>query len=152
MNKSRSFKLLIILSFSLLSLVTTGQQNLQNFISLEVHQDRRVIFRLMAPNATDVKLSTQITNEPQNMIRDDKGLWSITLGPVEPDIYPYHFVVDGMKVADPKNSWVFPNEGFQNSLVEIPAETPQVYTVQNKPHGTLLYRYYFSNELGTRQF
>jgi enterochelin esterase family protein len=104
----------------------------------------------MAPNAKEVKISTQFIDGQQNMTKDDKGLWSITLGPVEPDIYPYCFIVDGIQVADPKNSWIFPNEGFQNSLVEIPAETPQVYSVQNVPHGTVSYRYYYSNELGTR--
>ena len=57
------------------------------------------------------------------MIKDDQGIWTITLGPVEPDIYPYCFIADGIQVADPKNSWIFPNEGFQNSVVEIPADT-----------------------------
>jgi len=104
----------------------------------------------MARNAKDVKLSTQFISGQQTMIKDENGIWSITLGPVEPDIYPYCFIVDGLQVADPKNSWVFPNEGFQNSLVEIPAGNPQVYTVQNVPHGTVSYRYYYSDELGTR--
>jgi enterochelin esterase family protein len=104
----------------------------------------------MAPRAKEVKLQTQFVAGQQNMTKDDQGLWSITLGPVEPDIYPYCFVVDGIQVADPKNSWVFPNEGFQNSLVEIPDNAPQVHTIRNVPHGTVAYRYYYSEVLGTR--
>jgi enterochelin esterase family protein len=69
---------------------------------------------------------------------------------VKPDIYPYNFIVDGTSVADPKNSAIFPNEGFQSSLVEITGATPLVHTVRNVPHGTLSYRYYQSPELGTR--
>ena len=102
---------------------TSGQPGGPVFISPEVQKDRTVTFRFLAPNAKEVKLSTQFITGQQNMTKDDKGIWSITLGPVEPDIYPYCFIVDGIQVADPKNSWIFPNEGFQNSLIEIPAET-----------------------------
>jgi enterochelin esterase family protein len=129
---------------------TSGQPGQQSFISPEVKKDRTVIFRFMAPNAKEVKLSTQIVAGQQTMTKDDKGLWSISIGPAEPDIYPYCFMVDGVQVADPKNSWIFPNETFQNSVVEIPADKPQAFTIQNIPHGTVSYRYYYSNELGTR--
>jgi enterochelin esterase-like enzyme len=129
---------------------TTGQPGRISFVSPEIHKDRTVTFRFMAPNAREVKLSTQFINGQQSLTKDDQGLWSITLGPVEPDIYPYCFIVDGIQLADPKNSWIFPNEGFQNSVIEIPAESPQVYTVQNIPHGVVSYRYYYSNELGMR--
>lgn len=128
----------------------SGQPGMQNFISPEVKKDRTVTFRFRAPNAKDVKLSTQFINGQQAMTKDANGIWSITLGPVEPDIYPYCFVVDGIQVADPKNTWIFPNEGFQNSVIEIPDATPKAYSIQNIPHGTVSYRYYYSNELGTR--
>ncbi len=130
---------------------TSGQQGRPAFTSPEIQNGNSVTFRFLAPNAREVKLSTQFVAGLQTMTKDENGLWSITLGPVEPDIYPYCFVVDGIQVADPKNSWVFPNEGFQNSLVEIPSPTPQAYTVQNVPHGTVSYRHYYSKELGTRQ-
>jgi len=128
----------------------TGQSGRTGIISPEIHKDRTVTFHFLSPNAREVKLSTQFINGPQSMTKDSEGVWSITLGPVDPDIYPYCFIVDGIQVADPNNSWIFPNEGFQNSVIEIPADNPQVYTVQNVPHGTVSYRYYFSNELGTR--
>ena len=65
-------------------------------------------------------------------------------------MYPYHFVVDGVQVADPRNSAIFPNEAFQNSIVEITGNTPLIHTIENVPHGTLSYRYYTSSELGAR--
>ena len=146
-NKSVIYTLIL---FFIASSGINGQSGMQNFISPEVNKDRTVTFRLRAPNAKDVKLSTQFIRGQQAMTKDANGIWTITLGPVEPEIYPYSFIVDGIQVADPKNSWIFPNEGFQNSVIEIPDATPKVYSIQNVPHGTVSYRYYYSKELGTR--
>jgi enterochelin esterase family protein len=120
------------------------------FESHEVHKDNKVTFRYYAPNAKEVKVSTQLAAGAQSMNKGDSGVWSVTLGPVKPDMYPYNFQVDGIQVADPGNSAIFPNEGFQNSIIEIPGATPLVHTIQNVSHGTLSYRYYNNAELGTR--
>jgi enterochelin esterase family protein len=120
------------------------------FISPEVKADNTVIFRFRAPAANEVKLNAQFERTPVLMTKDSAGIWSVTVGPVKPDMYPYSFVVDGIQVADPRNSFIFPNEGFQNSIVEITGNSPLVHTIQNVPHGTLSYRYYTSVELGTR--
>jgi enterochelin esterase family protein len=120
------------------------------FESIEVHKDNRVTFRYYARNAQEVKINTQLASGVQPMTKDANGVWSVTLGPVKPDMYPYHFEVDGVHVADPRNSAIFPNEGFQNSIVEITGNTPLVHTIQHVPHGTLSYRYYTSPELDTR--
>jgi len=120
------------------------------FVSPQVNPDNSVVFRLLAPSAKEVKLNVQFEKANVPMTKDTSGVWSVKLGPVKPDMYPYHFVVDGMQVADPRNTNIFPNEGFQNSIVEITGNAPLVHTVQNVPHGTLSYRYYTSPELGTR--
>src|SRR6188768_3989983 len=120
------------------------------FESAEVHKDNKITFRYFSVNAKEVKVSTQLASGTQPMTKGENGLWSVTLGPVKPDMYPYCFLVDGIQVADPRNTSIFPNEGFQNSIVEITGSTPLVHTVQNVPHGTLSYRYYYSPELGTR--
>ncbi|RFS18627.1 esterase [Emticicia sp. C21] len=119
-------------------------------ISPEVHADHSVTFRLYAPAAKEVKLNVQFEKTPLAMSKDERGVWSVTSAPVKPDMYPYAFNVDGIQLADPNNSAIFPNEGFQNSLVEITGNSPLVHTVQNVPHGTISYRYYHSAELGTR--
>src|SRR6188768_3314778 len=115
-----------------------------------VRPDNTVVFSFLSRTAKEVKLSTQIEKSPLLMTKDSSGVWTVTLGPVKPDIYPYNFIVDGTSVTDPKNSAIFPNEGFQSSLVEITGSTPLVHTLQNIPHGTLSYRYYNSPELGIR--
>lgn len=134
-----------------ISVVATGQQQrVPQFHSPQVNKDDSVVFKLFAPTAKEVKLSTQMERGNVPMTKDSTGVWSVTLGPAKPDMYPYNFIVDGMPVADPRNSAIFPNEGFQSSIVEITGNTPLVHTVQNVPHGTVAYKYYNSPELGTR--
>ena len=77
-----------------------------------VHPDRTVTFRFRAPNAKKVEVSTQFTRGNQELKPDTNGLWSVTLGPAEPNLYPYHFIVDGVSVADPNNLHLFPKERF----------------------------------------
>jgi enterochelin esterase-like enzyme len=132
------------------SLVFGQATNAPTVVSPQVHPDNTVTFRYLAPSAKEVKLNAQFEKAPLSMTKDASGIWGVTVGPVKPDMYPYSFVVDGIQVADPKNSAIFPNEGFQNSVVDITGNTPLVHTLQNVPHGTLAYRYYNSKELGNR--
>lgn len=125
-------------------------QNRAPIVSPTVGADNKVTFRLYAPQAKEVKLSAQFEKAPLAMTKDSTGVWSLTTSPVTPDIYPYNFVVDGIQVADPSNTNIFPNEGFQSNLVEIPGATPLVHAIQNVPHGVVSYRYYYDQELGSR--
>ncbi|GAB3509366.1 esterase family protein [Spirosoma knui] len=136
--------------FGLLGVATAQPPGGPTVVSPQVNADNSVTFRLLAPAAKDVKLNAQFEKSPVAMTKDAQGVWSVTTGPVKPDMYPYSFQVDGISVADPKNSAIFPNEGFQNSLVEITGATPLVHTIQNVPHGTVSYRMYSSAELGQR--
>ena len=146
-----SWKKLVLSSLSFLNLCYSyGQITAPNFDSYEVSRDNMVTFRFLAPNAKEVKLNSQLAQGSQLMTKGDNGIWSVKLGPVKPDMYPYHFVVDGVPVADPRNTAIFPNEGFQSSIVEITGSSPLVHTIRNVPHGTLSYRYYHSAALGTR--
>lgn len=116
--------------------------------SPEVQSDNMVTFRYQAPEANEVKISAQFESESKSMIKDTSGVWSITLGPVNPDIYPYNFIVDGVRVMDPNNPDYFPNERFKGSLLDVAGETPLVHSIQDVPHGTVTYEYYDSKTLG----
>lgn len=118
-------------------------------ISPQVNADKTVTFRYLAPRAKEVKLSAQFEKSPKVMTKDSIGIWSITVGPVKPDIYPYNFQVDGIGVMDPANVAFFPNERFKASLVEIPGDAPLVHELKNVPHGTITYEYYPSIEGST---
>ncbi len=115
--------------------------------SPQVHPDRTVTFLLHAPEASRVELSGQFLSGNRPMQKNEAGLWSITVGPIEPNLYPYSFVVDGVAVADPSNQDLFPNERFKASLVDIPAEPALLHAVREVPHGELTYSFYHSEKL-----
>ncbi|HYQ57700.1 MAG TPA: alpha/beta hydrolase-fold protein [Draconibacterium sp.] len=140
--------IVLIFALSLLSQNVTAQMR-QRIVSPEVHPDKTVTFRFSAPNAKKVMLDTQILDEPIQMTKDENGVWTVTIGPAKPDIYPYNFNVDGIQVSDPNNAYIFANEQFKNSLVQIPGDNPLIHEEQNVPHGKIAYRYYNSETLGT---
>ena len=71
--------------------------------SPEVSADRRITFRVLAPNASKVTVFCEcLTSEPA-MTKGADGVWSVTVGPVEADIYEYHFTVDGVDNLDQRN-------------------------------------------------
>ncbi|MFA6327238.1 MAG: alpha/beta hydrolase-fold protein, partial [Bacteroidales bacterium] len=112
-----------------------------------VNDDNTVTFNLNAPGAKSVQINAQFA-EKQNMDKNPDGIWTITLGPVAPDIYPYSFIVDGVTIMDPQNPEWFPNEKFKNSLVEVRGKEPLNHEITNVPHGSVDYTYYFSKALG----
>ena len=65
------------------------------FVSPQVNPDNTVVFSLFAPSAKEVKLNAQFEKSNVPMTKDTSGVWSVKLGPVKPDMYPYHFIVDG---------------------------------------------------------
>jgi enterochelin esterase-like enzyme len=112
-------------------------------VSPQVLPDKKVTFRYLAPSAKDVKLAGgQFSAMQVPMVKDSVGIWSITVGPVKPDIYPYSFIVDGVNVMDPANEDFFPNERFKASLVDVPGFTPLIHAMRNVPHGSVNYEYY----------
>lgn len=117
--------------------------------SPEVHPDNSVTFRYYSRNAKSVLLSGEFLASRQPMQQDTAGVWSVTVGPVKPDIYPYSFWVDSVQLADPNNTYIFANERFKRSIVDIPGSVPLVHSLQNVPHGKISYRYYQSKTLAT---
>lgn len=83
------------------------------------------------------------------MHKDTSGVWSVTVPAVTPDIYPYSFWVDSVQIADPNNTYIFANERFKRSIVDVPGDKPLIHALQNVPHGKVSYEYYTSRTLGT---
>src|SRR5439155_26672093 len=76
--------------------------------SPEVHTDNRITFRFRAPNAKEVLLALEGAQRLA-MQKDEQGVWSITTTPLEPDLYGYSFVADGVSLIDPSNPMMKPN-------------------------------------------
>lgn len=149
MNKRATPHVLIICIMLSISGIALAQPRGPFVVSPQVNADKTVTFRYLAPLAIVVKLSGQFLKAPVEMQRDSTGIWSITVGPISPDIYPYSFQVDGVTVMDPANVAYFPNERFKASLVYVPGDVPLVHALKNVPHGTVTYEYYPSVESST---
>lgn len=114
--------------------------------SPEISDDGNVTFRLFAPQAKEVKLSSQACPTTPMKWDDDEQVWKVTVHPKRADIYPYNFIVDGQAVSDPNNKEVFPNELFKPSLLIMP-NSDMLYTERNIPHGKVHYVTYYSTVL-----
>jgi enterochelin esterase-like enzyme len=79
--------------------------------------------------------------------RDERGVWTATVGPLEADIYDYSFNVDGVAVCDPNNMWAKPLRFPHSSLFEIPSQPPHLWENQRVPHGAVHVHAYFSKSL-----
>ena len=143
----KRFFCIFFLLFS--AVITSSAQRPPALSSPDVHADNTVTFRFYAPYARKVSLSGEFLPSNELMSKDNAGIWSITVGPIKPDIYPYSFVVDSIQAADPNNTAIFANERFKRSIVDIPGSTPLVHALQNVPHGKVSYRYYESGTLDT---
>lgn len=95
-------------------------------LSPEVHPDRTVTFRIRAPKASEVTLTGDWlgTAQPPALAKDEKGVWSVTLGPFEPSIYIYNFNVDGIAMADPVNPRIKLRASTSASMVEVRGAPP----------------------------
>ena len=116
----------------------------------EVHPDRRVTFYLRAPDASKVELNlTPVGLRP--MVKNTDGMWSVTIGPLEPEIHVYSFVVDGVRVVDMSNSAITVGRAIHDSLIEVPGAPARFDERQDVPHGVLHIREYTSNVLKLRR-
>lgn len=118
-------------------------------VSPEVHPDRTVTLRIYAPKANSVTVSGEImgTKPPAALIKGDNGVWSVTLGPLEPEIYSYGFTVDEMTVNDQRTSYVKPSSTYTSQVV-VPGDGPQFYDPKPVPHGDLRIVTYEAKTLG----
>ncbi|OHB78363.1 MAG: hypothetical protein A2Z25_11230 [Planctomycetes bacterium RBG_16_55_9] len=139
-----------VLCLSLLVCVNSRlqAQRAPSVVSPEVQADRRVTFRLLAPDAKSVGVSVQFEQGIQPMSKADNGLWQATVGPAQPDIYEYDLVVDGLHIVDPANSWLKVWLARSRNLVQVPGEKPMCYEEQPVPHGTVHFHMYPSKSLG----
>lgn len=117
-------------------------------VSPEVHGDRRVTFRLRHAAAKEVLVSGEWSRERTPMVRDARGDWTLTLGPLEPGVYGYGFIADGFQMADPSNARLKLARSPRTSIVEVPGDTPRIDAFQDVAHGTVRLHTYVSKSLG----
>jgi enterochelin esterase-like enzyme len=113
-------------------------------VSPEIRSDGHVTFRFLDPNALKVDLDLEGQSTPTPMLKDDHGVWSVTIGPLQPDIYGYSFVADGVALIDPSNPLMKPNLLNTDSAVHVPGPSTLPWEVNQVPHGEVHHHFYES--------
>jgi enterochelin esterase-like enzyme len=117
-------------------------------VSPEVLPDRRITFRILAPQAESINVAGGDIpgNGPGTpMTKGESGIWEATLGPVPAGAYRYNFNVAGMFVVDPRNPLASASNNNIWSLVIVPGSDFQ--DTRNVPHGAVASVTYYSTAL-----
>lgn len=146
----------IIITIQLVVLTMTisfAQQSIfgnQVINSPEIHEDKSVTFRVMAPNAEEVKISGDwMPSEgwlpgTEPMEKNKKGIWTFTTKPLKPELYNYSFIIDGFRTRDPNNPFMVRDIANVMNIFIIGGEQADLYQVNDVPHGTVSRRWYDS--------
>lgn len=119
-----------------------GQQaRAPRIVSPEIHPDMKVTLRLNARDASKVTVTGEWQSGPgstQELIKDEAGTFSLTVGPLTPELYGYTFSVDGVTTIDPANVQVRRDGARYQSFFIIPGPESDLYLhKQGVPHGTV---------------
>jgi len=120
--------------------------------SPEILPDGRVTFRLVAPDAHEVIVYGNWPNGVENsktvLTKDEKGVWSATIGPLKPEFWQYVVSVDGVQMLDPSNPHALRDGRRYLSTMVIEGPESAAYAVKDVPHGSLSLVWYKSPALG----
>lgn len=124
------------------------------FKSADVAEDRKITFRVFAPKATAVRLSSSdiegLGRGGLELKKAENGVWEgVTPQAVEAGAYRYNFNIDGITVIDPKNPITSESNANTWSLVVVPGSATA--DVKAVPHGAVAEVYYQSKALNTQR-
>ena len=116
--------------------------------SPDIHPDRTVTFRLLAPKAAEVTLNgSWDAGTNLRMTKDDAGVWSATVGPLAPQLWGYWFTVDGVKALDPNNAETQRDGARYDNLLMVSGPASEWWDFKDVPHGTVQAVWYASPTL-----
>ena len=108
--------------------------------SVKVLPDGKVLFQIYAPNAQNIMVTGDLPwDKPVKFAKQENGVWQGVCEGLADGCFRYSFVVDGVRVQDPK--------------APLSAEQASVFTkgpgyVKDVPHGAVSQRWYYSETLG----
>ena len=103
-----------------------------------IDSDRKVTFKVRAPEAKTITLTCDFQDETP-LVKGHDDIWSLTVGPIDPEVYYYNFVVDGVRAIDPGNpkAKIGYYTSTLTSILEVPGNELAFYDVKDVPHGEL---------------
>ncbi len=145
-----------------------AQQNLNwgqgpQVASPDVHADNSVTFNLIAPEAQKVQITGDFLPPKKveyggntyempgvaDLVKNDKGVWTLTTEPLQPELYTYNMLVDGVKIIDPLNVYNIRDINNLFSVLLIGGnQRADLYKVNKVAHGTVSKIWYESPTAG----
>ena len=119
----------------------------------KIDSERRVTFRVRAPNAKSVAVAGRAEdsgmngNKPYAMTRGGNGVWLVTTDPVRPGFHYYELIIDGWRGNDPASETYF-GWGQPTSGLEVPDPALDFYSAKDVPHGEVRNLWYRSEVTG----
>ena len=153
-------RILFFAAAFLLPLAAFAQQAIffsEGVSSPQINPDRSVTFRIHAPKAVKVEVTGDCIASDSGgwgraeLAEGKDGVWSLTTGPLEPELYSYAFVVDGLQMLDPSNVFLMRDVRSLMNIFIIPGERGDLYNVCPGPHGTVSKVWYDSPALGMQR-
>ena len=170
MKKSNTFKIVTIVTNLILMVITVSTlaqeparpaaapaapaafRTPPRIISPEILPDKKVTFRVYAKDAQKIAVSGEWQagfGATENLVRNDTGLFSLTVGPLNPELYGYTFAIDGVNSIDPNNVQVRRDGARYQSYFIVPGAESDLYFHKNDvAHGTVTKTWYKSEVLG----
>lgn len=114
-----------------------AQRTPPDYTAIEILKDKSVQFRIKAPEANSVVVwGSWNPAERIEMIKKD-SLFEAKVGPLEPNVYEYEYVIDGISALDPNNKMVTRDGAWIMNMLQVPGEEASVYLARDVPHGTV---------------
>lgn len=122
-----------------------------NTTSPEINPDGTVTFRLLAPKAITVAVSGDCLPDGDGQMTENKdGVWEFTTPVLAPELYKYHFVVNGTDMLDPSNIFVCRDVTSIFNIFIVSREKGDrgwLYQANDVPHGNMSKVWYYSPTL-----
>ena len=137
--------------FVMMALTMTGQGYWAPSVnSPEIAKDGAVTFKIKAAKADTVRLIID-SRVDTLMKRTGNDTWSITLRNLEPDLYMYYYIIDGMKVLDQENAQVLRDVKTVMSTFVLDPNGDSPVAVHDVPHGKVEAVWYDSPTLNAKR-
>lgn len=129
-------------------------------VSPEMGEDGTVTFRIKAPEATLVQLSGNwmpfgpdgnggFAQQMTSLEKGEDDVWSVTIPAMEPELYAYAFMVDGVRTLDPANKNIVRDGRFSTaSVLYVPGPASDLYWAKTGAKGSVRAVWYESPTLG----
>ena len=149
--------LLFISTLMLCAMSSLAQEaifNRNDLTSPEVNADGTVTFRLYAPKAITVEVQGDFLQNGKAAMKEENGLWIYTSESLAPELYSYHFVVNGIDMLDPSSVYHTRDITTFNNFFIVTrnkGDVGDLYSVNEVPHGDVHKVWYDSPTLGMKR-